>query len=238
MAMLETHELTKDYQVGQETIHALRGADFQAHAGEFVVINGPSGSGKSTLLNLIACIDRPTAGEVYIDGQQTNELGDYELTELRKTKIGLLFQTFNLIPVLNVYENVEYPLLLLGTERSERRDRVMSLLEQVGIDDLAKRRPDEISGGQRQRVAIARALVTDPKLVLADEPTASLDSKTGNQVMDIMTRTKTEHQAAFVVVTHDPMVSNFAERVVNIRDGQFVDGGGQDHEPAAAHTAA
>ncbi|MFB6285139.1 MAG: ABC transporter ATP-binding protein [Candidatus Bipolaricaulia bacterium] len=237
MAMLETRELSKDYQVGQETIHALRGVDFQAHAGEFVVINGPSGSGKSTLLNLIACIDRPTSGVVYIDSQQTNELGDYELTELRKRTIGLLFQTFNLIPVLNVYENVEYPLLLLGTERSERRDRVMSLLEQVGIDDLAKRRPDEISGGQRQRVAIARALVAEPKLVLADEPTASLDSRTGHQVMDIMTRTKTEHQAAFVVVTHDPMVSQFAERVVHIRDGQFIEGEGQDHEPAAAHPA-
>lgn len=237
MAMLETHELTKDYQVGQETIHALRGADFVAHAGEFVVINGPSGSGKSTLLNLVACIDRPTSGEVFIDGQQTTQLSDYELTELRKTKIGLLFQTFNLIPVLNVYENAEYPLLLLGVDKAERRRRVMSLLEEVGIDDLAKRRPDEISGGQRQRVAIARALVADPKLVLADEPTASLDSKTGNQVMEIMTRTKTEHQAAFVVVTHDPMVSEFAERVVSIRDGQLSEGEDHGHEPAAAHSA-
>jgi len=237
MAMLETHELTKDYQVGQEVIHALRGVDFQAHPGEFVVINGPSGSGKSTLLNLIACIDRPTSGEVFIDEQRTNELSDYDLTELRKTKIGLLFQTFNLIPVLNVYENAEYPLLLLGVDKAERRRRVMALLEEVGIDDLAKRRPDEISGGQRQRVAIARALVTDPKLVLADEPTASLDSKTGTQVMEIMSRTKTEHQAAFVVVTHDPMVSEFAERVVSIRDGQLYEGEDQEHEPAAAHPA-
>jgi len=237
MAMLETHKLTKDYQVGQETIHALRSVDFQAHAGEFVVINGPSGSGKTTLLNLIACIDRPTSGEVLIDGQQTSTQSDYQLTELRKTKIGLLFQTFNLIPVLNVYENAEYPLLLLGVSRSERQRRVMGLLEEVGIDDLAKRRPDEISGGQRQRVAIARALVTEPKLVLADEPTASLDSKTGNQVMEIMTRTKEEHQAAFVVVTHDPMVTQFAERVVSIRDGQLFEEGRHEHATESASSA-
>ena len=237
MAMLETHQLTKNYQLGQETIHALRGVDFQAHAGEFVVINGPSGSGKSTLLNLVACIDRPTSGEVHIDGQRTAELNDYQLTELRKHKIGLLFQTFNLIPVLSVYENTEYPLLLQGVDRAERRERAMALLDQVGIAELAGRRPDEISGGQRQRVAIARALVTDPKLVLADEPTASLDSTTGNQVMEIMSRTKTEHQAAFVVVTHDPMVSEFAERVVHIRDGQFHDPEGTTHEPATADSA-
>ncbi len=219
--ILETRELTRVYQVGQEEIHALRGVNFRAEAGDFTVINGPSGSGKTTFLNLIGCIDRPTSGEVFIEGQATSRLSESQLANLRKRKIGLVFQTFNLIPVLSAYENVEYPLLLLGLSRSERRKRVMGLLEEVGLKEMAKRRPDELSGGQRQRVAIARALVTEPKLVLADEPSANLDSETGNQVMNIMRHLNEEHHVAFIVVTHDPVVTQYAQRIVKIRDGQL-----------------
>lgn len=223
--ILETRNLTKIYRVGKEEIPALRGVNFALETGDFVVINGPSGSGKTTFLNLIACIDKPTSGEVYIDGQPTSQLSEGQLAELRKHKIGLVFQTFNLIPVLSAYENVEYPLILLGVDRKERYRRTMALLEEVGLKDLANRRPDELSGGQRQRVAIARALVTNPKLVLADEPTANLDSETGKQVMAIMRRLNEEHHVAFLVVTHDPVVTQYAQRTVKIRDGQLFDGG-------------
>jgi putative ABC transport system ATP-binding protein len=223
--ILQTKDLTKVYRVGKEEVPALRGVNFELDVGEFVVINGPSGSGKTTFLNLIACIDKPTSGEVFIEGQPTSQLSEGQLAELRKRKIGLVFQTFNLIPVLSAFENVEYPLLLLGIRRAERRRRVMALLEEVGLKDLANRRPDELSGGQRQRVAIARALVTNPKLVLADEPTANLDSETGKQVMAIMRRLNEEHHVAFLVVTHDPVVTQYAQRTVKIRDGQLFDGG-------------
>jgi len=232
--ILETQRLSKVYSVGQEKIPALRGVDFQADAGDFIVINGPSGSGKSTFLNLIACVDRPTEGEVFIEGQATSQLSENQLAELRKHKIGLVFQSFNLIPVLSAYENVEYPLLLLGVNSSERKRRVMGLLDEVGIKDLAKRRPDELSGGQRQRVAIGRALVTEPKLVLADEPTANLDSETGKQVMSIMRRLNEDHKVAFLVVTHDPVVTQYAERTVKIRDGQLT----EENHRAVAHPPA
>lgn len=222
--ILRTEALTKIYRLGKEEIPALRGVNFTLEAGDFVVINGPSGSGKTTFLNLIACIDKPTSGEVYIEGQPTSQLSEGQLAELRKRKIGLVFQTFNLIPVLSAYENVEYPLILLGVGRKERYQRTMALLEEVGLKDLANRRPDELSGGQRQRVAIARALVTNPKLVLADEPTANLDSETGKNVMSIMRRLNEEHHVAFLVVTHDPVVTQYAERTVKIRDGQLFDG--------------
>jgi putative ABC transport system ATP-binding protein len=223
--ILQTKDLTKIYRVGKEEVPALRGVNFELDVGEFVVINGPSGSGKTTFLNLIACIDKSTSGEVFIEGQPTSKLSEGQLAELRKRKIGLVFQTFNLIPVLSAFENVEYPLLLLGLSRAERRRRVMTLLEEVGLKDLANRRPDELSGGQRQRVAIARSLVTNPKLVLADEPTANLDSETGKQVMAIMRRLNEEHHVAFLVVTHDPVVTQYAQRTVKIRDGQLFDGG-------------
>jgi putative ABC transport system ATP-binding protein len=232
--IVETQNLSKVYHVGQEKISALRGVDFKASAGDFIVINGPSGSGKSTFLNLIACIDRPTTGEVFIESQATSHLTESRLAELRKRKIGLVFQTFNLIPVLSAYENVEYPLLLLGISAAERKRRVMMLLDEVGLKDLAKRRPDELSGGQRQRVAIARALVTEPKIVLADEPTANLDSETGKQVMAIMRRLNEDHHVAFLVVTHDPVVTQYAERTVKIRDGQL----SEENHRALAHPTA
>ncbi len=222
--MLKALNLTKDYQVGNETVHALRGVTLAVPAGDFLVINGPSGSGKTTLLNLIACIDYPTSGEVHIEGQSVGKLSEGQLADLRKRQIGLIFQTFNLIPVLSAYENVEYPLLLLGLGHAERRRRVTALLDEVGLSTMVKRRPDELSGGQRQRVAIARALVTNPKIVLADEPTANLDSDTGTQVMQIMRRLNEEHKVAFVVVTHDPVVTQYAKRTLQMRDGRLVDG--------------
>ena len=219
--MLVTEKLSKDYVVGQETVHALKQVDFTAESGDFTVINGPSGSGKSTFLNMISCIDRPTSGEVYIEGQATSSLSEGQLANLRRDKIGLVFQTFNLIPVLTAYENVEYPLLLQGIKPAERKERVMSLLDEVDIKDLANRTPNEISGGQRQRVAIARALITSPNIVLADEPTANLDSKTGKRVMSIMRNLNENHNVAFLVVTHDPVVTEYAKRTINIRDGEL-----------------
>ena len=224
--LVGTRGLTKDYQLGQSVIHALRGVDLQVSEGDFLVINGPSGSGKTTLLNLIACIDRPTGGEVMIEAQVTSRLSEGQLAELRRHKIVLIFQTFNLIPVLSAFENVEFPLLLLGIPTPERQRRVQTLLEEVGLAEMAQRRPDELSGGQRQRVAIARALVTNPRIVLADEPTANLDSDTGQQVMEIMRRLNTERQAAFLVVTHDPVVTNYAQRIIRIRDGRIQE---EDH---------
>ncbi len=191
------------------------------------MINGPSGSGKTTFLNLISVIDRPTSGEVYIEGRPTSTQSEGQLAALRKTTIGLVFQSFNLIPVLSAAENVEYPLLLQGTERSLRRARVAAMLGEVGLLELARRRPGALSGGQRQRVAIARALITGPKIVLADEPTANLDSETGGAVMDLMRRLNEEHCVTFIVVTHDPAVSQYAKRRVRILDGRLEEGG--DH---------
>jgi len=216
---LETQDLVKTYRIGTQDVYALRGVSFTAGQGDFVVINGPSGSGKTTFLNLIAVIDRPTSGEVLIEGTPTSELSERQLAILRKTKIGLVFQSFNLIPVLSASENVEYPLLLLDIPKHERRERVGAMLDEVGLSALASRRPNELSGGQRQRVAIARALVSAPKIVLADEPTANLDSETGGAVMNLMRGLNQEHCVTFIVVTHDPAVSGYARRQVRIHDG-------------------
>ena len=231
---VETKDLTKVYRVGTQEVQALHAVNFKAEQGDFVVINGPSGSGKTTFLNLIAAIDRPTRGEVFIEQQATSRLSEGQLAKLRKETIGLIFQTFNLIPVLSAFENVEYPLLLQQIPRDKRRQRVTALLDEVGLADLGRRRPAELSGGQRQRVAIARALVTQPKIVLADEPTANLDTETGKQVMGLMRRLNEEHCVVFIVVTHDPVVTQYAQRTVNIRDGRLEDGGS---DVTAASTA-
>ncbi|MGD9675160.1 MAG: ABC transporter ATP-binding protein [Candidatus Bipolaricaulia bacterium] len=225
--LLEASRLTKIYRVGEEPVYALRDVEFVAPQGDFAVINGPSGSGKTTFLNLISVIDRPTSGEVYIEGRPTSTQSEGQLAALRKMTIGLVFQSFNLIPVLSAAENVEYPLLLQGTERSLRRARVAAMLGEVGLSELARRRPGALSGGQRQRVAIARALITGPKIVLADEPTANLDSETGGAVMDLMRRLNEEDCVTFIVVTHDPAVSQYAKRRVRILDGRLEEGG--DH---------
>jgi putative ABC transport system ATP-binding protein len=225
-SLVRAEALTKDYTLGKEVVHALRGVDLEVSQGEFLVISGPSGSGKTTLLNLIGCIDKPTSGEVFLEGEPTSKLPESRRAEIRRRKIGFIFQSFNLIPVLSAYENVEYPLLLLRLGRRERRQRVLRILEEVGLKELAKRRPNELSGGQHQRVAIARALVTEPKLVLADEPSANLDSETADQIMKMMARICEEHQVAFIVVTHDPVVSRYAKRMVHIRDGRLFSGEG------------
>ncbi len=222
--LLEAKGVTKTYRVGAETVYALCDVDFSALQGDFVVINGPSGSGKTTFLNLISVIDRPTSGEVFIEGEATSAQSEGQLATLRKTKIGLVFQSFNLIPVLSAAENVEYPLLLQRRPRAERQSRVAAMLGEVGLSDLAHRRPSELSGGQRQRVAIARALISGPRIVLADEPTANLDSKTGEAVMDLMRRLNEEHCVTFIVVTHDPAVSRYAGRRVRIHDGHLEEG--------------
>lgn len=233
--LIETHDLTKIYQAGQEQVHALRGVNFQANAGDFVVINGPSGSGKTTFLNMMACIDIPTDGEVVIDGQAVSKLTSSSLADLRRDKIGLVFQAFNLIPVLSTFENVEYPMLLKGIDRNTRRKKVMALLEEVELTKEAKRRPDQLSGGQKQRVALARALVNDPVLFLADEPTGNLDTKTSERVMDIMKRLNEEHKVTFIVVTHDADVNAYAKRVVSIRDGQLTEKERDAAQPAAGN---
>lgn len=222
---LEVRGLSKVYRLGSEEIHALRDVDFTAYQGDFIVVNGPSGSGKTTFLNLLSVIDRPTRGDVLVEGEATAQRTERELAVLRRTKIGLVFQTFNLVPVLSAAENVEYPLLLLRLPKSERRERVAAMLEEVGLADLARRRPNELSGGQRQRVAVARALVAGPKIVLADEPTANLDSETGGRVMELLRRLNEEHCVTFVVVTHDPAVSKFAQRRIRILDGRLSEEG-------------
>lgn len=219
LSFLETKDLSKVYQVGGFEVHALRNVDFLAKQGDFTIINGPSGSGKTTLLNMLSAIDRPSSGEVLIEGVSTNSLTEKELAKLRRDRIGLIFQTFNLIPVLSAAENTEYPLLLQRLSKSERARRVGRILDEVGLGELAKRRPNELSGGQRQRIAIARALITEPKMVLADEPTANLDSETGGQVMDLMRNLNEEHCVVFIVVTHDPAVTAYAKRQVRIHDG-------------------
>ncbi len=221
---LEAKDLTKVYQVGGQPVYALRDVDFAALQGDFIVIKGPSGSGKTTFLNLISVIDRPTSGEVFIEGAPTSTQSEGQLAQLRRTKIGLVFQSFNLIPVLSAAENIEYPLLLQRLPKIARRERVQGLLNEVGLGEMSGRRPNELSGGQRQRVAIARALVTAPKIVLADEPTANLDSETGAAVMQLMRGLNEDHCVTFIVVTHDPAVSAYGRRHVRILDGKIEEG--------------
>jgi putative ABC transport system ATP-binding protein len=221
MAIISVRGVTKDYQLGKTIVPALRGVDLEVEKGEFLSIAGPSGSGKTTLLNLIGCVDTPTAGAVEVDGQDTGKLTERQLTDLRLHRIGFIFQSFNLVQVLSVFQNVEFPLLLQGgAGKAERRDRVMGLLEAVGIGEYAKHRPSELSGGQRQRVAVARALVSRPKLVLADEPTANLDSITGQNIIDLMRDMNRKDGTTFVFSTHDPKVMAHASAIVRIADGQ------------------
>lgn len=218
---VSTQNLTRVYEMGQEKIYGMDEVNFTVDRGDFIVISGPSGSGKSTLLNLIGCIDQPTKGEVYLDGEAISELSETDRAAVRRERIGLIFQSFNLIPVLSAYENVEYPLLLQDVSRDERQDQVEELLRAVGLEEMKDRRPGSLSGGQRQRVAIARALVGNPELVLADEPTANLDSTTGEKVMELMKELNEEFCVAFVVVTHDPLVAGYADRKIEILDGKL-----------------
>lgn len=222
MALLELRGVKKIYQQGKVEVHALRGVDLQVNRGEFTSLAGPSGSGKTTLLNMIGCLDTPTAGQIYLDGQEVGKQSKDELALLRRNNLGFIFQSYNLIPVLTVYENVEFALRLLKKYKSaEIKDRVMDILDGVGLAEMATRRPNELSGGQKQRVAIARALIKEPKIVLADEPTANLDSKTSTDVLDIMLKMNQKSGTTFVFSTHDQLVMEYANRLLVMKDGQI-----------------
>lgn len=218
--MIETKDLHKDYRIGKVLFPALRGINIKIAEGEFTAIAGPSGSGKTTLLNIIGCLDTPTKGDVAINGRLISALNAREKADLRKNEIGFIFQTFNLIPVLTAFENVELPLLLLDKDAGRRRERVVSILDEVGLGDFVNRRPNEMSGGQQQRVAIARALVKQPSMVLADEPTANLDSTTAREILSLMQVLNDKHKATFIFSTHDQLVMEFARRVIRLRDGK------------------
>jgi putative ABC transport system ATP-binding protein len=219
MTVVRTESLVKNYSLNGITVAALRGIDLSFEAGEFTAVAGPSGSGKSTFLHLVGCLDAPTGGAVAIDGTDTATLSRKELALLRRRKIGFIFQAYNLIPVLTAMENVSLPLTLLGVDTVEARARAGRALEEVGLADMGKRRPKEMSGGQQQRVAIARALVKQPALILADEPTANLDSKTGKEILELMLGLNRSAGTTFIFSTHDGMVMDYARRLVLLRDG-------------------
>jgi putative ABC transport system ATP-binding protein len=227
-------KVVKEYPLGKKSVRALRGVDLRIAGGEFTTVAGPSGSGKTTLLNLIGCVDVATSGTVAVDGQCTGSLSDKQLTNLRLHKLGFIFQTFNLVQVLSVYQNVEFPLLLQGGHSNrERRRMVEEMVDRVGLTDHIKHRPNELSGGQRQRVAIARALVGKPKLVLADEPTGNLDSQTGQSIIDLMKEMNREGHTTFLFSTHDPRVMEQAHRVIELVDGQITSNGRADAAASA-----
>jgi putative ABC transport system ATP-binding protein len=225
MNVIELKEVKKDYPLGATTVHALRGVDLTVKEGDFISIVGPSGSGKTTLLNIIGCIDHPSSGLVKIHGEDVAAYSDRQLTDLRLHTIGFIFQTFNLIPVLSALENVEFPLLLMKKEslrKKDIRERAAKLIEEVGLKEQINQKPYELSGGQRQRVAIARALVTRPALVLADEPTANLDSETGEMILGLMKELNTIEKTTFVFSTHDPDILKYANGIVKLKDGHMV----------------
>jgi putative ABC transport system ATP-binding protein len=222
MVTVELKALKKDYDLGKTKVCALKGINLAIDKGEFTAVAGPSGSGKSTLLNLIGCLDYPTAGEVWIDGVLVSSLGESKLNKIRLHTIGFVFQSFNLIPVLNVYENIELPLLIRkDVSASERKKRVMTLISAVGLSEQKSQKPAELSGGQRQRVAVARALVTRPAIVLADEPTANLDSKTGIEVIELMHTINKQQATSFIFSTHDPKIIQRADKIHYLEDGRF-----------------
>ena len=226
MEVTKVINATRDFKIGEVETHALRGVNLSIENGEFAALVGPSGSGKTTLLQLIGLLDQPTSGQVFINGKDATRLNRNQRADLRKGTIGFIFQFFALIPTLTAYENVEMPLLLNGTKPAERRARVNEMLEAVALSDRAHHRPDQLSGGQQQRVAVARALSIRPSVVLADEPTANLDTENGKQVMDIMAKLNKETGTTFVFATHDPRVIKYAQRVVTLRDGLIVENNG------------
>jgi putative ABC transport system ATP-binding protein len=213
-----THKLVRDYQLGAEVVHALRGVDLQIRRNEFTAIMGPSGSGKSTLMNLLGCLDTPTAGEYWLNGQKVNELDDDELARIRNKEIGFVFQTFNLLPRATSLHNVELPLIYAGIGAKDRRERAAESLEKVGLGDRMQHRPNELSGGQRQRVAIARALVNSPSIVLADEPTGNLDSATSGEIMAVFEDLHGAGQT-IILITHEHDIAVHADRQVHLLDG-------------------
>ena len=225
MAVIALENVEKEYQLGQTRVPALRGIDLEIGEGEMLCFMGSSGCGKSTLLNLIGGIDHPTAGRVVLCGEDLEKMDDYRLSAWRNRNLGFIFQNFNLVPVLNAFENVEHPLLLRKNGSADRRRKVERMLELVGMSEHMRHRPDQLSGGQRQRVAIARALVTEPQVVLADEPTASLDSATGAMILELMREFNWERRTTFIFSTHDHQVTGYARRIVRLKDGKVAHDG-------------
>jgi putative ABC transport system ATP-binding protein len=216
--IIETTELSKVYTMGSETIHALRSVSIQIQKGEYVAFMGPSGSGKSTLMNLIGCLDTPTAGRYILNGNDVSELSENQLAEIRNKEIGFVFQTFNLLPRASALENVALPLIYAGYSKADRIEKAMQALESVGLGARAKHKPNELSGGQRQRVAIARALVNDPSIILADEPTGNLDTKTSYEIMGLFHELH-EKGNTIIMVTHEDDIAHYAHRIIRLRDG-------------------
>ncbi len=220
---IKLENVSKQYDLGKTKVNALKNISLNIKQGEFVSVIGPSGSGKSTLLNLIGALDKPSGGEVIIDNNKISSLNDKKLARLRRVNIGFIFQSFNLIPVLSVYSNVEFPLLLMKMKKSERKERVMDILERVGLSSRLNHKTEELSGGQRQRVAIARALVTEPGIILSDEPTANLDSKTGKEILELMEKLNQEKNVTLIYATHDSTIVSMAKRVIKIFDGEVIE---------------
>jgi len=222
LTVLETRQVTKSYQMGEVVVNALSGIEFQVQKGEFVAIMGPSGSGKSTLLHMLGGLDDPTDGEVVLAGRPITNLSDDEVTVVRRRKVGFIFQFYNLVPTLSAAENIALPLLIDGQRVDAHEGKIKSLLEMVGLGDRSDHKPDQMSGGQQQRVAIARAFVNDPEIVLADEPTGNLDSKSGTAILELLRHSCDQLQQTIVMVTHDPRAASYADRVVFLKDGRII----------------
>jgi len=224
MSLIELHNVTKNYLLGHTVVPALRGITLQIGSAEFAAVWGPSGSGKTTLLNLVGAIDEPSSGTVKFEGEDISELSDERRSELRNRSFGFIFQTFNLVPVLSALENVMLPLQIMGLSNKEATQKAMQRLEQVGLADFVKHRPDKLSGGQQQRVSIARALVTSPSLVIADEPTANLDSETALKIVQLMRDLNQDEKTTFIFSTHDERLLNQVDRLIRLVDGRLTDG--------------
>ncbi len=222
--MIKLNQVSKTYKLGKTEVKALKNVNLEINKGDFVAVVGPSGSGKTTLLNLIGCLDKPDEGEILLEGENVLNKNFNQLADLRLKKIGFIFQSFNLIPVLNVYENIEFPALLLPRKEREKnlKEKIFKLIEEVGLSEHISHKPDELSGGQRQRVAIARALVNNPVIVLADEPTANLDSENAEKIIDLMRRLNDELNTTFVFATHDTRILKHVKRIVELKDGKIV----------------
>jgi putative ABC transport system ATP-binding protein len=223
--VIELTQVSKTYKMDEVEVKALNNVDLKINKKEFVAIMGPSGSGKSTLLHMVGCLDRPTEGRIFLDGIDISTLNDSELARLRGSKLGFVFQFFNLYPTLSALENVELPMMIIEKEEREREERVMKLLKIVGMENRSEHLPSQLSGGERQRIAIARALANDPSLILADEPTGNLDSKTGEEIMKFLNRLQEKEKKTIVMVTHEPDIAEYAERIIYLKDGRIVKGG-------------